>query len=646
MTRMHRSLMVALLIAGVMPAMAMAQYNITVLHNNDGESQLLGDANYGSIARFKTMVDDTRSAYQGLGHGVVTVYAGDSFLASPEFQASLDSGPAGSRNFYDAFALSEIGYDAAVFGNHEFDFGPDVLAEFIGDAQSTNAVPYISANLDFSGEASLNALVGSNIFSSTTVSVGTVAGPKTVGIIGATTENLPFISSPGGVVVNPIAAAVNAEIASLSGSVDHIILVSHLQGIGEDLALIPQLSPGVDLVVAGGGDEILANLAAPAAPGPASVATTGLKPGDTVDQPAYPNTSALDSGGNTVPVVTGGPNYNYLGRVTLSFDAAGNLLGATPDSNPQLVQSLAADPVNGVAKDPTVEANSEAPVDAYVQNLANIIIATSSQTLVGNGDRDVIRAKEAALGNLVADGMLAAGIAEATNFGVDTPDFAISNGGGIRDDIPAGDVSVKSTFDVSPFGNTVSIVEDMTREDIKLMFENAYSKTEDGQPGPGIDPVRQPVGGTGRFLHVSEGVEIVYDITGTPMVLDNDGNIVTAGDRIVSIKINGVTIVDNGAVIPGGTFDVAVVDFLAGGGDQIFEDYLSQAYGFTRVGVTDQNALQDYIEGLAGGNPTFDLISDSRYDNTPDGRIVVIPEPSSLALLALAGFALLRRRVA
>lgn len=626
--RIARSALTAGCLLAATAAAQAQDYSLTILSNNDGESSL------SAADEFATLMNRTRNFYRGAGHGVVSIYGGDSIIPSPEFQASLDSGPAGSRTFFDALALDNIGYDAAALGNHEFDAGPDVLAEFL---QQTS-VPFLSSNLDFSGEPALNARVLTDIFSSTMVDVNTAAGTKKIGIVGATTENLPFITSTGNVVVNDVVSSVDMEARALkTGGADHIILASHLQGISEDRAVADQLASlgtPIDLIVAGGGDEILADLNADsplaAAPGaPESVADTGLLPGDTANLDQFPDTSS------SIPIVTGAGDYGYLGRVTLNFDAAGNFLGIDPTSNPIINE--------GLTPDPATKAQVSDPVEAFVAGLASNILAQSSETLLGNGDRDVIRAKEAGLGNLVADGLFKAATDNADEFGVEMPDLAFVNGGGIRDDIEAGDISQLTTFDISPFGNIVSIVEDVKAEDLKLIFENAYSRTIDDPSQTGINPIRDNVGGTGRFLHVSEGVEIVYDIFGTALELDNNGEIVTDGSRVLDVVINGVQVVEDGEVVTSETFDIATLDFLLTGGDQTFEDYLSQEYAFTRLGVSDQNALQAYLEMLAGGDPTFDIASDFRYDNAADGRVTAIPEPGSLILMGLGALAVLYR---
>ena len=150
---MIASLLAATTIAGA----PTVDFRLTVLHTNDTESKLLYPSSsqqaYGGAARFKTKVDQLRAAADAEG-GVVMVSSGDNVLAGPEWNASL-SLPAGSR-YYDAVALQSIGYDAICIGNHDFDFGPEILANLIN--AFTDGTPFLSSNLDVSPEPSLAAL--------------------------------------------------------------------------------------------------------------------------------------------------------------------------------------------------------------------------------------------------------------------------------------------------------------------------------------------------------------------------------------------------------------------------------------------------------------------------------------------------------
>jgi 5'-nucleotidase len=653
---------------------ARAQYSLTFLHNNDGESRLTSytDAlpQFGGVARFATMLNETRDFYRAQNHGVVSIFAGDTFLAGAQFQASLDSGLPGSRTFYDALAISRMGYDVSVIGNHEFDFGPNVLAEFITGAQTTNPTTYLSANLNFASEAALQAHVAAGrIAPSKTVTVPTASGNKTIGIIGVTTDNLPFISSPGLVGVNPVAAAVNSQIASLKLSgVDHIVLAGHLQGLSTDNTLVSSLDGGIDLIIAGGGDELLHNVAATSpltaynASAPGSVVDTGfigtegratLSGSLAGATNTYPLPSTVtDAAGRNIPIVTTGGNYGYLGRVTLNVDAGGAIT-IDNSSAPQRVADVSADATHGVTANATVLAESVAPVQTFVAGLAaNKIGETSVQLL--HGGSSTIRSRETNLGNFVADGILHAAQQRAASFGVDAPVIGLVNGGGIRANIAAGDISRKSTFDVSPFGNFVSVVEDVRAADLKLLLENAYSRTTDSNLADGINPS----GSDGRFAQLA-GMSVVYDVTRAGFAFDNAGNVTTPGERIRDLTIGNVPILQGGSWLIDPiamTFDIATLGFSANGGDQWFRTtiggtstYLSQIYSFTNVGVTDQNALQGYVGFINGGNNAVDVSGFkpeySVQQSFQGDRISAIPEPGTWMLVGLGlAFALLKCR--
>jgi 5'-nucleotidase len=276
---------------------------LTVLHNNDGESHLIdaggNNKDFGGVARFATLVKNLRAEAMRGGDGVVLLSSGDNFLAGPEFSASLKKG----APFYDAIALDLIGYDAMSIGNHEFDFGPDVLADFIKGFGGR--LPFVSANLDFGREPRLRALVEDG---SIVKSLVVRKGGERIGIVGATTPLLPFISSPRNVNVNPdVAATLQAEIDALEAAgVDKIILISHLQGMNEDLRLAGQLR-GVDIMIAGGGDELLAK------------GGELLVPGDEKPFGSYPLIVA-GADGAKIPVVTTPGDYKYVGRLIVQFD--------------------------------------------------------------------------------------------------------------------------------------------------------------------------------------------------------------------------------------------------------------------------------------------------------------------------------------
>jgi 2',3'-cyclic-nucleotide 2'-phosphodiesterase (5'-nucleotidase family) len=583
-------LLVALLSALVMavtPSGAVAQeastggqsgFTLTLLHNNDGESQLLpsDDGNVGGVARFVARLRELqREGRREPGpSAVVTVSSGDNFLAGPQFQASLDKGVP----FYDSIAANRARYDAMAIGNHEFDFGPDVLADYI---RGVRQVPFLSANLDVSPEPRLAALERRGRIAPSTV-VGHGAGR--VGIIGATTPLLASISSPRDVVVDPeVAAAIQGQVERLEGrGVTKIVLISHLQSLQEDLALVPQLD-GVDIVVAGGGDELLANPDDP------------LLPGDVAVGP-YP-TLAADADGTQVPVVTTSGSYRYIGRLVADFDRQGNLLGVD-DARSGPIRISGANLPDVVEPDPVVQRQVVEPVTAYVAALAENVIAQTEVPL--DGLRTSVRTTETNEGNLVADALLSEATRLAPDFGVPAPQVALQNGGGMRDDevVPPGRITELKTFDILPFSNFVAVVPEVPRDTFKELLENAVSRVE------AVD---------GRFAQVA-GFQFTYDPAGQAQVIDPvTGAITTPGTRVQDVTLDdGTVIVSGGQVQPGAALNVATIDFLARGGDQ----YPFGGIPFTTLGISYQQALRNYLTGPLGG-----VVTAAQYPAGGEGRI-------------------------
>ena len=440
-------------------------------------------------------------------------------------------------------------------------------------------------------------MTAGQIASSTTV---TVAGQQ-IGFVGATTPNLATISSPGLTIVGQdIINAVQAELDALTGAgVDKIILTSHLQGIAEELEIIGSLR-GIDAVIAGGGDELLAN--------PGDLLIPGDEPAVVLGESGYVTDSGYpffrdNADAISTPVVTTSGNYKYVGRVILGFNASGEVVEVLTESGPVRVSGTGEDVVS---PDPDVQALVVDPVAAELEAIANTTVAETEVPL--DGVRANIRSVETNLGNIIADSMLTSARAQAANFGAPMPVVAFANGGGIRNDnvLPVGFVTELDTFNILPFSNFVTIVEDIDPITLKRLAENAVSRLGESS-------------GTGRFAQIA-GFTMVIDPTETAMEIDVDGNILVEGSRVRELTLlDGTEFVVDGMLMPGApTINVATVNFLANGGDQ----YPFGGRPFTIVGNTYQQALENYLADSLGGVVTASAHpegGESRIQNLSNG---------------------------
>ena len=560
-------------------------FTLTILHNNDGESKLLPneDRGFPGVARFAALIKLMQAGAAAQSDGVITLTSGDNFLASQELGVSLArEGP-----LYDSVALSGL-YDAMALGNHDFDMGPEVTARFI--LGFTPPVTFLSANVDFSAEPALQALVDSGTLAASTV---IETGGQRVGVIGAVTPQLPNISSPRNAVVSDVLAAVQAEAASLTADgVNKIILVSHLQDVAEEVALVADLAD-VDVVIAGGGDDLLRN------------------DGDTCmpdDEPAGPYPMLVtDSTGTDVPVITAPGGYRCIGALGVTFDAGGGIVNATGRS---VGVGFAVTP------DPAVQSSVIEPLAAAVAEVDADVIGTSEVDL--DGRRPMVRTTATNQGNLHADALRATAANLAASFGSPVPDAAVQNGGGIRNDavIPAGPITTGDTWDIAPFSNFV-VVGTVPRETFHVLLEQAVDRI----PGAG-----------GQFAQVS-GFTLTYDPSAPARETARDGDCSLAGNagsRVRDVVLDdGTVIVRDGAVVPGDAVVLATIDFLANGGDC----YPLSDIEFTKLGVSYQQAVANYIATDLAGS-----ITAADYPVGGAGRIVALqpepmPEPTTVTVV-------------
>jgi len=565
-------------------AKAGGPFRLTVLHNNDGESRLLdagrGMEDFGGVARFAAQLNKLREEAEtsgsGARQGVIVLSAGDNFLASPEFDASLRRGVP----YFDSLAVNLIGYDAIGIGNHEFDLGPDIFANFV---EGVTGAPFVSANLDFSKQSKLQGFAEDGRIVPATV---LEAGGEKIGVIGATTPGLSYVSRPGNVAVrSDLPGIVQEQIDKLvQAGVNKIVLVSHLQSIKEDLALAAKLRD-LDLMIAGGGNELLANEGNELIPGE----------GERV-YGTYPML-AKDADGRAVPVVTTNGDYRYVGRLIVDFDANGKVVAIDKASGP--VRVAGGSLSDAIAPSDEVEAQVTQPVRRALTALTRNRVAKTEVPL--NGRRSSVRTRETNLGDIVADALLAKARALAPALRAPSADVALVNGGSMRNNtlIPAGNITERDTFDILPFPDVLTLVANVPAQQFKELLENAVS---------GVHKI------SGRFPQVA-GFRFRWSPQGAAQKVDGAGKVTAHGERIREVVLDdGPVVVRDGAVVPNApSVNVATTDFLARGGDQ----YPYRGRAFVTLGVSPRKALTDFLQSQLKG-----VVRAGVYPEGGNGRIV------------------------
>ncbi len=683
--------------AGLTSAQTSAPYTLQLLHASDLEGGV--DA-IDAAPNFAAIMDRLEDDFAN----TIILSAGDNYIPGPFFSASNDiSVQAVLRSVYniyyggtlasnfvqdngrvDVTIMNLVGFDASALGNHEFDAGTDAIATIIGPAFNSSFTqvrwtgsqfPYLSANLDFSADANLSGLfidaLQPNTFFESNPATVTVANKKSIapytiierggeliGVVGATTPLLETISSPGATSVLDPGAGTNDMVALASilqpridqiraAGINKIILVSHLQQIALEQALAPLLS-GLDLIVAGGSDAILAN------------PDDRLRPADAASVfGGYPVlTTNLD--GEPVAIVSTNGEYSYVGRLVADFDADGvllpaslaNLLNGPYVSDSLMVEQLYGSYAGGFAlesKGELVRRLTNAVLAVVIVKDSNVLGKTSVYL---DGRRSQVRSQETNLGDLTAD----ANLAVARQFDASTV-VSIKNGGGIRAAIgevvqvndstysflppQANPLSGKLEGEVSQldvenslrFNNGLSLVT-LTAAGLKAIVEHGVSGYAAGAtPGSfaqvggikfAFDPA-QPVGSRVQQLAVLDAAGDVADA----VVID--GEMAGSASR---------------------KFRVVTLDFLAGGGDgypfpALATNRVDLRTALTAPGVStfavpgsEQDALAEYL--LADFSATPFALAETGTDL--DERIQILSLRADSVYAGAACFAALTAR--
>ena len=437
---------------------------LTIVHTNDVHSRVTGNDNdLIGYARLATLVKELREA-----GNLILLDAGDTTHGLPI--ATVSNGESIIR------LMNQIGYDAMVPGNHDFNYGYERLVELNEVAD----FPILAANVVKEDETR-------DLQEYTIIEID---GLK-VGIFGLTTQETTYKSNPknteGLEFRDPVAVAEEMVVKLEEEGVDLIIALAHI-GVDEEshpkATDVAERVEGIDIIVDGHSHTKL---------------DEGKLVGDTL-------------------IVQAGEHLKNIGLVDIEF-----VDGEIAKKEAKLIsfeEALELEEDEEISKE-------IARLEEENQKILSVAIGQSNVELVG--EREVVRAGESNLGNLATDAML----------DITGADVAMTNGGGIRASIPAGEITKGNVLEVFPFGNYIVVLE-LTGEEILNALEH------------GVDTYPELAG---KFPHVAG---MTYKIDPSK----------EAGNRIVELLVDGEPIeLDK-------SYTLATNDFMAVGGDgyTMFED--------------------------------------------------------------------------
>ncbi len=196
-----------------------AVVTVTIFHTNDfhGNLQLSGSNPGMARTAYKIFTNTVEPSY------TLILDAGDIM------QGSLLSNLFYGESTIDIY--NRVGYDVATFGNHEFDWGQEVLISRTAQAD----FPFVSANIVVSDTGSCDT-AGWTVpdfvdAPYVTITLGAAPNKVVIGIIGVTTQEVPFITvawATAGLCFKDPAESIAHYWAELDAQADTIVVLSHL----------------------------------------------------------------------------------------------------------------------------------------------------------------------------------------------------------------------------------------------------------------------------------------------------------------------------------------------------------------------------------------------------------------------------------
>jgi 2',3'-cyclic-nucleotide 2'-phosphodiesterase/3'-nucleotidase/5'-nucleotidase len=424
---------------------------------------------------------------------------------------------------------NHMGYQAAVVGNHEFDWGQARLQERMAQAK----FPILVANVFNEGtDTRPDWLVPTVMF--------TVKGQQ-IGVIGVTSKDTPSIVMAGNTAglefrdAGPIVSQLAAELRSAGA--DLVVVLAHMPDVYGGVVsgeMIGVAVPGVNLIISGHSHSGYSGMI------------------------------------NNIPIIQQYSSGTAIGVSDLRYD---RLVRNVATSKLQVITTYNA----GI----TPDAGIAALVAYYQGQIGPIVNAVKASTLgiISRGpDRYTM---EVPMGDLIADSQRWKGGTQ----------IAFMNPGGIRADIAYAsyphDITWTDFFTVQPFDNKL-VTMTLTGSQIYALLEQQFKPPQSSM----------------KLLQES-GIKYHYNL------------VLPVGSRITSL-----TLTDGTPILPDATpYTVTCNEFIATGGDG-FTVFLGGT-NVTRIGVSDLDALIEYVQFRFGVPPANTPIDPSIYPNpTIEGRII------------------------
>jgi 5'-nucleotidase len=344
-------------------------------------------------------------------------------------------------------ALNALGYSAVAIGNHEFDFGP-IGPHSTAQSPSEDPRGALKARV---AEARF-ALISANVVDARSSKPAfkpwvmvTVDGVK-VGIVGGTTEDAPRTTNARNLVglkIVPLAGAVgDAARAARKAGATVVVAVVHAGGNCPRAGVLTEASPseGSGPVRGCEGDADSFRLARELAARSDGGRVDAIFGGHT-----HQGVTAVVAG---IPVLQAYDNGRAFSKLELEVDGTGRPTGHFVAHAPVRVRDAPPDPAVQAAVAPAL-------------NEVETLRARKLGVSVPVAFKRAYRA-ESPLGNLVADA-----IRRATG-----ADVGLTNGGGLRADLPAGELTYGALFEALPFDNRLATMKLTVGALKKLLLRN------------------------------------------------------------------------------------------------------------------------------------------------------------------------------